>query len=139
MSLDSNTPQIYAACLASYNKGILHGQWIDATQLVDTIKADIDKMLAKSPVLGAEEYAIPDTENFFGITISENEDLETVIEIAEFLEEHEELGAEVLKDVDNDVDEAKRLMEECYQGEYKSEEAFAYQLADETMEIPESL
>lgn len=27
-----NTPRIYAACLAAYNSGRLHGRWIDATQ-----------------------------------------------------------------------------------------------------------
>ncbi|CZG68743.1 Antirestriction protein [Legionella pneumophila] len=27
-----DTPQIYIACLASYNNGIFHGQWIDVTQ-----------------------------------------------------------------------------------------------------------
>lgn len=26
-------PEIYVACLASYNNGYLHGQWIDANQL----------------------------------------------------------------------------------------------------------
>ncbi|WP_447531297.1 antirestriction protein ArdA, partial [Legionella pneumophila] len=27
-----DTPQIYVACLAAYNNGIVHGEWIDATQ-----------------------------------------------------------------------------------------------------------
>jgi len=31
------TPQIYVACLASYNNGFLHGQWIDATQSEEEI------------------------------------------------------------------------------------------------------
>lgn len=41
--------KIYAACLASYNAGILHGAWIDATQGADGIRDDIAEMLRASP------------------------------------------------------------------------------------------
>lgn len=41
--------RIYAACLASYNNGCLHGAWIDAHQDVDSIRAEIDAMLRASP------------------------------------------------------------------------------------------
>lgn len=39
--------RIYVACLASYNAGILHGEWIDVTN-VDTINAEIAKILRTS-------------------------------------------------------------------------------------------
>lgn len=54
--------RIYVACLAAYNSGTLHGRWIDASSDVDDMQADIDAMLAASPVVGAEEYAIHDSE-----------------------------------------------------------------------------
>jgi antirestriction protein len=41
--------RIYAACLASYNNGCLHGRWIDADQDADTIMAEINAMLKASP------------------------------------------------------------------------------------------
>lgn len=41
--------RIYAACLASYNNGRLHGVWIDADQDEDTINAEINAMLKASP------------------------------------------------------------------------------------------
>ena len=57
------TPSIYAACLASYNAGRLHGVWIDATQGIDHIDAEIRIMLSESFELDAEEWAIHDYEN----------------------------------------------------------------------------
>ena len=44
---DTDTPRIYVACLASYNAGILHGEWIDATD-ADEIREAIETMLSKS-------------------------------------------------------------------------------------------
>lgn len=50
--------QIYVACLASYHQGHLHGEWIDATQDIDTIYTAIQTMLAASPIDNAEEWSI---------------------------------------------------------------------------------
>jgi antirestriction protein len=41
--------RIYAACLASYNSGVLHGRWIDADQDADAIRDEIAAMLRESP------------------------------------------------------------------------------------------
>jgi antirestriction protein len=41
--------KIYAACLASYNSGILHGAWIDVCSEVDDMQAAVAKMLRESP------------------------------------------------------------------------------------------
>lgn len=41
--------RIYAACLASYNAGRLHGRWIDADEGVDHIRDEIAAMLRESP------------------------------------------------------------------------------------------
>lgn len=47
---DSNLSnlRIYVACLAAYNKGILHGAWIEANQDADQIRDEIAAMLARS-------------------------------------------------------------------------------------------
>jgi antirestriction protein len=58
----NDTPKIYAACLAAYNNGILHGAWIDATDCVETMQEEVNAMLAASPVPDAEEWAIHDHE-----------------------------------------------------------------------------
>ena len=42
-------PRIYAACLASYNNGALHGVWIDADQDPESITEKIRLMLRESP------------------------------------------------------------------------------------------
>ena len=56
--------KIYAACLSSYNSGILYGKWIDvAGAMVDEIRDSIKEMLEKSPMADAEEYAIHDYDN----------------------------------------------------------------------------
>jgi len=40
MTTATDTPRVYVACLASYNNGILHGEWIDATD-ADEIREEI--------------------------------------------------------------------------------------------------
>ncbi|MER9833393.1 antirestriction protein ArdA [Mesorhizobium sp. M0145] len=40
--------RIYAACLASYNNGVLHGIWIDASDDIDAMQAEINAMLRTS-------------------------------------------------------------------------------------------
>jgi antirestriction protein len=43
-----SAPRIYVACLASYNAGVLHGTWIDATD-ADVMREAIATMLRQSP------------------------------------------------------------------------------------------
>ncbi|RWI96378.1 MAG: antirestriction protein ArdA [Mesorhizobium sp.] len=40
--------RFYAACLASYNNGVLHGRWIDASDDVDAMQDEINGMLRES-------------------------------------------------------------------------------------------
>ena len=132
-------PKIYVACLAAYNNGYLHGAWIDANQDTDALYADIKKILTSSPVTNAEEWAIHDYEDFGDMNIDEYTAIETVSLIANFITEHDELGAAVLSHVNGDIAEACQLLEECYHGEYDSEEDFAMSFADDTMNIPDNL
>ena len=43
------TPRFYVACLASYNNGILHGAWIEASTDVEEMQSEIASMLRQSP------------------------------------------------------------------------------------------
>jgi len=58
----SPIPQAYVACLASYNNGILHGDWI-ALDGSENINRRIKEILRSSPISKAEEYAIHDHEH----------------------------------------------------------------------------
>jgi len=51
--------RFYAACLASYNSGRLHGIWIDASTDIDEMQAEVNKMLRESPYPNVE-VACPD-------------------------------------------------------------------------------
>lgn len=131
--------RIYVACLAAYNNGILHGRWIDATDGEDHIWSETRAMLAASPILGTEEWAIHDYEGFEGADLSEYSSFETVCTMATFIEEHGELGGKLLAHFSCDLDEASAAFQ-SYSGEHKSLEDFAYDLTEQSgTEIPESL
>lgn len=119
-------PRIYVACLAAYNNGYLHGEWIDASQETDGLYREVKKILSASPVPYSDEWAIHDYEDFGDALIHEYTSLETVSEIADYISTHGELGAAVLCHTGNNIEEALKIIEDCYQGEFDSEEDFAY-------------
>jgi antirestriction protein len=135
----TTTPRIYVACLASYNSGILHGEWIDAAQDAETLHEEVKEILSSSPIPNAEEFAIHDHECFFGVELDEYTPLSQVSEVARFIEEYGELGAEIIKHCSYELDTAKRTMKESYLGVYKSVAEYAQSITEETTEIPESL
>ena len=131
-------PRIYVACLAAYNNGRLHGRWIDATT-PDEIWREVSAMLRASPEPHAEEWAIHDYEGFEGANLSEYASFETVCALADFIEEHGELGAKLMSHFGDDLAEARAAFED-YAGKYRSAADFAEQLHEDTVtEIPESL
>lgn len=136
---DKLIPQIYVACLAAYNAGRHYGAWIDATQEVEQIHQEIQKMLSNSPIPNAEEWAIH-CHNFGSISLDENEDLQVVHSMAVFLEEHGSLGAGIL-DYYGDIDSARNAIEHRYHGEYENELEFAISLFDDCYmgAIPEAV
>ena len=96
-------------------------------------------MLAASPEPDAEEWAIHDYEGFEGANLSEYASFETVCELADFIEEHGELGGKLLEHFGDDLAEARAVFDE-YAGEYRSAADFAEQLHEDTgTQIPESL
>ena len=142
MTIEIQTqPKIYIACLAAYNSGKLHGSWIDASQDLDDIQAEIQELLSKSPIAGAEEWTIHDDEGFGSCSISESEGLESVCEKAAFIAEHGELGAELISNFCGHFEDARIAMEDYYHGEHDSELEYASQLFDEIYlhDIPKSV
>lgn len=137
--MNTSNPKIYAACLAAYNNSILHGEWIDATQGIDGIWDGINAMLAASPMPGAEEFAIHDYEDFGCVKISEYTSIEKVAEIAEFLAEHGELGAELITHFSDSIEDARTALEDNYHGEYDSEAGYAESIVEECYQVPENL
>ena len=132
-------PRIYAACLAAYNNGILHGAWIDADQEEADIRAEIDLMLKRSPIPNAEEFAIHDHDGFAGVEVSEFATVARVVRLAGFISERGVLGAAVLAQFDGDLDEAERALEDGYLGCYPSLADYLQELTEETTAIPEAL
>ncbi|HEY9762386.1 MAG TPA: antirestriction protein ArdA [Trichocoleus sp.] len=81
------TPRIYIACLAAYNSGRLHGEWIDADQDAEYIQAAIGAMLKRSPIPNVEEWDIHDTENFASFS---GHNLELISQVGKLIAEHGE-------------------------------------------------
>lgn len=129
---------IYVACLAAYNNGKLHGCWIDATQELDEIQDQINSMLASSPEEDAEEYAIHDYEGFGSYSLGEYEGIDSAQEVACFIEEHGEIGAELLGYY-SDIEDARKAIEESYCGCHTSVADYAQELTEDTRNIPSHL
>ena len=139
---ETTNPRIYVACFAAYNAGKLHGRWIDAKQKPDEIQDAIQQILATSPEPGAEEWAIHDYEGFGSLNLSEHVGIERVCELAAFIEEHGQLGAELMNYVGGSLEEARQSMVDNYCGEYESLEHYAEQFAEDCgylNQVPENL
>ncbi len=139
-SKSSLEPKIYVACLASYNSGIFHGEWIDATQGQDVIQDEINAILKRSSISGAEEWAIHDFEDFGRNTLSEYESISVVSEMAEFIESHGELGIKLMEHFYS-IECAEDAIENYYYGEHESELDFASDLFDDCYgcDIPDNV
>lgn len=131
--------QIYVADLGAYNYGKLHGAWIDATQDLDDIYAQILGMLATSPVGFAEEFAIHDYEGFDGYTVSEYEGIKSLHEIALFIEEYSGLAGTLLNHFGGSLEDARKALVENYSGCYKSLADYAAELTEGTIQVPDNL
>ena len=85
--------RIYVACLAAYNAGHLHGDWIDVSDDPAEMGEAVAAMLKRSPVPGAEEYAIHDYDGF--PNMGEFPGLEAVAKTAELVELATDHGLDV--------------------------------------------
>lgn len=131
--------ELYIADLAAYNAGHLHGVWVNAENDVEDIQAQIQAMLAKSPVEDAEEWAIHDYDGFDGIQLSEYEDLNLIGDYICFLNEYPDIGAMLLSHFNNDLNEAHLAGSELYRGCYDSVADYAQDIMEECHDIPDYL
>ena len=131
--------RIYVACLASYNNGILHGHWINVGD-EETIWAEVQAMLKASPLDEiCEEWAIHDYEGFEGAYVDEYYSFGRVVELADYIKEHGELGADVLNYYAGELKDALQAFEN-YSGEYENLADFAFELTQASgVEIPKSV
>jgi len=136
----NDSPRVYVACLAAYNAGTLHGEWMDAAQEEEDLLEAIQDMLARSPEPSAEEWAIHDYECFGGLRLGEYEDLGRVAELARLIDEHGAAFAAYAGNVGTEHATGDGF-EECFRGEWDSEEAYAEDLFDELYlnEVPQTL
>ena len=89
--MSEQTPRIYVACLASYNAGILHGEWIELDGSED-VHERIEQILEASPEPNAEEWAVHDHE-FCG-QLSEYPGMDALNAIVEAFEDADRKGIE---------------------------------------------
>lgn len=128
----TETPKVWIGCLAAYNGGQLHGEWIDATD-VDELNEGRERVLATSPVAGAEEAFIADYDGF-GETASllgEYANLEDVARVAAFLEEHDGAGEAWIGNESDVSTEYLERFEDAYRGEWRDLAEYAAELADD--------
>ena len=133
------TLEVYVVCLASYNNGEAHGEWVDANVDASDLQDSINEILEASPVKDAEEFAIHDYEGFgdYDRQLGEYPSLKEVTEAAAFIFEHDELGQAVLCDTCN-VEDAEKLLENYY-GTYDSDADLARHIVEESDLVPEPL
>lgn len=127
--------RFYAACLAAYNNGKLHGRWIDASSDEDAMMNEIKDMLAKSPEPDAEEWAIHDTEGLPS-SIGEYSGLKPIAEYAELAEDFHEIDEEDLREIVSDFESitaAREALTDRYNGIYATFQDYADEFADEMM------
>lgn len=139
--------RFYAACLASYNNGVLHGAWIDATSDEDEMMAAIAAMLRASKfpnvtvehpdtgeeVPSAEEWAIHDYDDMpnFG----EYPGLAKISEWVQLTEDHDDYDpediAKVVSHFCGDLELTDEAFRDNYVGMYPSFRDYAEEFADE--------
>jgi antirestriction protein len=157
LKMDTVTEQktktaIYVACLAAYNSGFLHGTWINVDLGEEGILQKIEKMLERSPIINAEEWAIHDYEGFGTFRISQYEDIATVCKLDSFRKEYGDIAMELMGDLgmnlinsfhcktmDEQIEAVKSYLEDHYKGEYEAEVSFVEQFIDDIYQIPEGL
>lgn len=136
-----NKPKIYIACLASYNAGVLHGEWITPETDKDDLQHQINKMLSKSQSAYADEWAVHDYDLFYNL--GEYPNLDDIIRVQEAYENHTGGFESVNAFLENwSVADLDNLDEALITWGYESFQEFADIQADELLDshdIPQSI
>ena len=121
-------PSIYAACLAAYNQGQLHGVWLSAEIEPEDMQKAIRYMLLMSPAEGnAEEWAIHDTDNMEGLKVKLlSTNFEEIKAVGDAIAEHGEPVALFINESSLGQPIIQTIGEypEKYKGRYDSEKDF---------------
>lgn len=132
-----HTPRVFVTCLAAYNSGDLHGQWVDATD-EDELRESVKRVLASSPIPNAEEHFFSDTDGF-GNLVSEYTSVDQVARLGALIEEH---GLEVVElvsdyaggdpdDIDRRIDEVERYSAGPHASQHHTLECWAQELTED--------
>lgn len=127
-------PHIWVGSWADYNNGILHGEWIDAARDPEDLQADIDAMLAASPVaardgIPSEDWGVFDFDEFGPLRLGEQPSLERVALVARGIVENGRVyAAFAALQEDEGVPEAD--FASSYMGHYESVEAYVEEMVD---------
>jgi antirestriction protein len=124
-------PRVWIGCLAAYNGGDLHGQWVAADD-VDELERVSAEVIRTSPAWRrgehAEEYAVMDYDGFasLGKALGEWPDLATVATVAQAIEGHGPAFAAYVDVCEPSLDtDVASGFEEAYRGAWGSEQDYA--------------
>lgn len=123
-------PKVWIGCLAAYNNGTLHGDWVDAAVAGEDLVASAQRILATSPEPDAEEWAIFDFDEFGDYQVDQYDPLEHVAAIARRIEEHGH-PISVWAQLHDGDEEMVAQFEDAFLGEYESAEDWAREVLDE--------
>tara|TARA_R110002012_G_scaffold9671_1_gene44375 strand:- start:1513 stop:2046 length:534 start_codon:yes stop_codon:yes gene_type:complete len=127
-------PRAWVGCLAAYNDGILHGEWLDCDD-EDEFNKGLKRVLDSSPVEDAEELWVMDYE---GLPIRDECSPSVALRLGLLVDEvcnSNHHAYEVLEHAldyhggDASLEQVNQYIEDSYAGTYESEEDFAFELA----------
>jgi len=154
-------PRIYVACLASYNNGVLHGDWIDLEGKDEDEVQEAINVILRSSQFPNVEVECPECKDggdlwketcpmckatgkvssaeewaihdFEGFGSIKLGEYEGISEVVELAQKLEEHGEifEVAYDNFGDVDEAIKAVDEDFHGEHKSLEDYVQEFYEE--------
>lgn len=137
--------RIYVGTYAKYNEGSIFGKWIDLSDY-----SDREKFYDACHELHSDEedpeLMFQDWENIPSALISESWLSDNIFEVIEAISELSEAQQEAfsvwLNNTCNDItseniDDLVSSFEDDYQGQYESEEDYAYEVVDECYDLPE--
>lgn len=137
--------RVYVGTYAKYNNGSLFGKWLDLSDY-----SDKDEFLEACRELHEDEqepeYMFQDYENIPETLISESWLSDKFFELRDAIEQLSETEQEAFfvwcdhhnSDIsEEDADDLVSSFENEYQGEYKDEEDFAFEIVGECYELPD--
>lgn len=129
-------PRIYVRSLVDYNEGHDIGDWIDASQDLEDIHADLQRILARSLHAHwtgepSEEWAIHDYDGFGSVQLHEYESLDVVCALGKGIAEHGLAFAAWAEIEDNKDIHTLERFRDAYIGEFESRQAYAEHMVGE--------